>query len=153
MTTHVKQTGKLNGTSSLMVLGILFVTALPLINLEAGMYETAGNNPVENENGQVILATESTEPIMPIEAWMLTVIDWNMHVIAAESNHIVEIENWMLTPEYWDNDRGSELAGEFAANPKELDGWMFKPEGWRNDVARVGNDAPERDLVMVQRYF
>ena len=140
MKTHAKQTGKLNGSSSLMALGILFFTALPLISVEAGNDATLDNNP-------------STDQILSVEPWMLTLADWNTSEFVAEGEKAQRVEGWMLTPENWDNDLQIDFADKNDTDLEPVDDWMFEPTGWRNDFGGLAHEVVDYDLLMFPLYL
>src|SRR5690554_215044 len=107
MKTNAKQIGQLNGTSLIMVLGFLFMTALPQINMEAGNKGTSDNIALMNSSKGEMYAPELT---VAIEPWMLTLTDWNTSQLVAQANEAMKVEDWMLTPEDWNTDFQFELA-------------------------------------------
>ncbi|GAO31797.1 hypothetical protein [Geofilum rubicundum] len=127
MKTIAKQTGKLNGTFSLMVLGILFLTILPISHVEAGGIADKA------ENAEFV--AELTEPILAVEDWMLEDIDWIKEEIATDDRRMEKVENWMLTPESWESDWHYDVAEHTDSSSNQIDGWMLEPAEWRNDLA------------------
>ncbi len=146
MKTQAKQTGKLNGTSSMMVLGILFLTALPLNSVLAGNNEKSDNYEVTDKDTLI-------EPYLPIETWMLSLTEWNTENLVAQTKDALVVEDWMLAPENWNNNFQTEFAEAPEADLKPIDDWMFEPAGWRSDFARLGQDIADRDLVLIPLYF
>lgn len=140
MKTNAKQTAKWIGTTSLMVLGILFLTVLPLNNIEAGNFEKSDCH-------------SSTASNIAIEAWMLNITDWNSDKLVAESHAAVNIEPWMLAPEFWNNEHQADFAEVLVNEFNDLDVWMFEPEEWDCDMAGLRHGDTDRDYVMIPFYF
>jgi hypothetical protein len=138
MKTNAKQTGKLMGTTSWMVLGILILTVLPLNTIGAGNFEKSDCHSL----------TTST---IAIEPWMLSLTDWNAENSVVENDETVNIESWMMAPEYWNGQ--TEFAEVSATDLESLDVWMFEPEGWNCDLAGLRLGVADRDLVMIPLYF
>jgi hypothetical protein len=127
MKTNATSIGQMNGTSTFMVLGVLFLTTLPISNVVAGgMDEKA----VKTE-----FVTERTEPVLTIENWMLEDINWTIEEIATEDSVMKTLENWMLTPEGWENDWHYDVADFPDSRLNQLDDWMLEPADWSRDLA------------------
>lgn len=140
MKTNAKQTGKWIGATSLLVLGILSFTVLPLNNIEAGNIEKSDCQSLSASN-------------IAIEPWMLNISDWNADKSVAENNAAVNIEPWMLAPEYWDNELQTAFAEVLVSELKSLDVWMLEPDGWNCELAGLWHGFADRDLVMIPLYF
>lgn len=127
MKTHAKQTRKMNGTSSLMVMGILFLTALPLSNMEAG--------GLEENAAKSLIITESPESELIIQNWMVVDMDWLKDEMRTEDDRIEELSDWMLSADYFKSDWHYDVAELLDADPKHIDGWMLEPSGWNSELA------------------
>lgn len=150
MKTNAKQIRPLNGTSLIVVLGFLFMTALPQISMEAGNKGASDNHSLMNSSKCELYAPEQS---VVIEPWMLTLTDWNTSPLAARAEEGLIVEAWMLTPEYWDIDYQFELAETVYSDQEFLEGWMFEPTSWSRDSASLEYGVADYDLGMLPLYF
>lgn len=140
MKTNAKKTGNLIGTTSLMVLGILFLSVLPL-------------NTVKAENFEKSDCLSSLTSHIAIEPWMLSLDDWRTDELTFENEATVDVKSWMMAPEYWDKGLETELSEVPATDFDSVDIWMFEPTEWGCDFAELQFAGSDRDMVMLPLYF
>jgi hypothetical protein len=146
MSKQTKQTRKLNGKLSLMVMATLFLTALPLINVEAG-----NNTTPEKQSAipQFRNDMSAYDAFIELEPWMLIHTDWNKSDKIYVTDYYVNVEAWMLAPENWEYS----LAETTDTKLNRVYGWMFDPAGWGNDLAGLSHQSAYFDLVVPPFYF